>query len=1187
MDQKLFPYIFRHSKYEQIQLLIQTLVAFPFLYYSLDLPKTIINKAISGKDFPANFWGFELEQVAYLAALTSLFLLLVLINGGFKYYNNVFRGVVSERMLRRFRFQLIQRVMRFPLPQFRKMSQGEIVAMVASETEPLGGFIGDALAQPAFQGGTLLVIIVFMFMQDWVLGLAAISLYPMQGYFIPKLQAQVNKLSKERVRRMRNLSDRIGAVVQGAGEIHANDTARYELADFTERQGIIYWIRVDIYNKKFFIKFLNNFLAQLTPFFFYSIGGYLVITGDLTVGALVAVLAAYKDMTSPWKELLTYYQQFQDVRIKYEQLVDQFSPPGMMDEGLQETVPEKIEPLVGELSISNLVWEEDEGTKVINGANYIVGLPRHVAIVGPGNGGKDEFAKLIARQFFPTGGRIAIGHRNVTELPEAVIGRRTAYVGSEAYIINGTVNDNLLYGLKHWPMRPAVYTDEQRTKREKDIKEAVSAGSFDYDINADWIDYEAAGCDGPERLGDRMREILVLVDLEEDIYQMGLRRVIDPAVHPVLVENILKARAALRERLKDPQYGQLVESFDRSAYNCNASVAENILFGTPVGPTFAIDSLGQNPHVLRVLDSLDLTADFLEKGRKLAEMMVELFQDLPPGHEYFERFSFITSDDLPEFQAILRKAGNLGIDKIPDADRARLLALPFKLVEARHHLELIDRPMQDRLLEARLRFAETLPDDLKGAVQFFDPDGYNAASSVLDNILFGKVATDKAKSGERVGQLVADVVDAMGLRPSLIEAGYGYEVGIAGSRLSVAQRQKLALARGLLKRADILVVNQAISSLEPVVQARILENIRKEVEGRTLFWVAGQDAPQGFEHVIALESGRVVDRAAVAAGRAVAEAPMAAEDGETTGLAKNVEALGRIPLFAGLDRSKLKFLAFTAGKVTFEAGQTVFRQGDAGDNAYIIVDGEVEVLLATPDGDKMLGTIRKNEVFGELALLSEAPRTATIRARTPVTVLTISKELFVGLINEDAAISANVIRAVAKRFEGTMSEYSRAKVMFDSHTALPTMSLFGDRYQQAIAQLKRLGRKAALMVFTVDMPEAVQADRDNQAYGEALKVVVDRLRRCVRETDTIGLLDRYEFGVIMNEVDNDRAPGMLAGRILAALAAPIMVKGIDIHLPMPIRFHLRPCSPDDPAMAIEEILGQARATPALTLDGGS
>ena len=145
---------------------------------------------------------------------------------------------------------------------------------------------------------------VFIFNQDLWLGLAAIALYPPQVYLIPRLQRKINLLSKDRVQTARQLSDRIGESVAGFAEIRGNDTLQLERADISHRLGKIYAIRYDIYKRKFFVKFLNNFLAQITPFFFYSVGGYLVIKGSLSLGALVAVLAAYKDILNPWKELL-------------------------------------------------------------------------------------------------------------------------------------------------------------------------------------------------------------------------------------------------------------------------------------------------------------------------------------------------------------------------------------------------------------------------------------------------------------------------------------------------------------------------------------------------------------------------------------------------------------------------------------------------------------------------------------------------------------------------------------------------------------------------------------------------------------------------------------------------------------------------------------------------------------------
>ena len=97
-------------------------------------------------------------------------------------------------------------------------------------------------------------------------------------------------------------------MASGVRDIRGNDATVYEQARFSGELAKVFDIRLDIYKKKFLIKFLNNFLAQLGPFFFYAIGGYLVIQGDLTVGALVAVIGAQKDIASPWKELLAFYQ---------------------------------------------------------------------------------------------------------------------------------------------------------------------------------------------------------------------------------------------------------------------------------------------------------------------------------------------------------------------------------------------------------------------------------------------------------------------------------------------------------------------------------------------------------------------------------------------------------------------------------------------------------------------------------------------------------------------------------------------------------------------------------------------------------------------------------------------------------------------------------------------------------------
>ena len=136
-------------------------------------------------------------------------------------------------------------------------------------------------------------------------------------------------------------------------------------------------------------------------------------------------------------------------------------------------------------------------------------------------------------------------------------------------------------------------------------------------------------------------------------------------------------------------------------------------------------------------------------------------------------------------------------------------------------------------------------------------------------------------------------------------------------------------------------------------------------------------------------------------------------------LQQEVELLRNITLFAKIDPSKLKLLAFTSQRLTFAAGDIVFEQGDAGDAAYIIIGGEADVIVDTPGGPLVVATLKQNEVVGEIAILCDVPRTATVRAKVQMTTLRISKELFFSLVVEFPEIAVEIMRELAHRLEQT------------------------------------------------------------------------------------------------------------------------------------------------------------------------
>jgi CRP/FNR family cyclic AMP-dependent transcriptional regulator len=134
-------------------------------------------------------------------------------------------------------------------------------------------------------------------------------------------------------------------------------------------------------------------------------------------------------------------------------------------------------------------------------------------------------------------------------------------------------------------------------------------------------------------------------------------------------------------------------------------------------------------------------------------------------------------------------------------------------------------------------------------------------------------------------------------------------------------------------------------------------------------------------------------------------------------LREEVELLQRIPLFANVEASKLKLLAFTSERIAFESGQVLFRQGDAGDAAYIIIEGDAEVLVNGASGPIQVAVLGRNEIVGEIAILCDVPRTATIKALQRLVCLRISKDLFLRLINEFPQIAVAVVRELASRVE--------------------------------------------------------------------------------------------------------------------------------------------------------------------------
>lgn len=1010
--QPLFTYIWKHSRREQIIILFVVLISFPFYFYSLDIPKYIVSDAIQGRAFAGGkteavmfhlhfswpsilgggavelFPGFSLDRPSYLFALSGVFLVLVLINGGFKYVINMRKGALGERLLQYLRFDLFSLLLRFSPEALRNVKASEAATIIKDEVEPIGGFVGDAFIQPVFLGGQAATALAFILLQSWSLGIIAGFIVFVQAAVIPRLRREQIRLGKERQLRSRALAGRIGEVVDGIGEVSNHGTSAYERQRVGGILDQLFIIRYRLFGRKFAVKFANNLLAQLTPFLFYTLGGLSALRGDIDIGQLIAVIAAYRDLPPPVKELIDWDQQRLEVEVKYQQVVEQFSAGIIAEQPQIESGqwPSLIEGLV---MVQGLKVTSASDDVLLDGVHLTLPLGKHVALVERSGDGARTFSQVLASRLSQYIGTVKFNGVDLAYLPTSLHGRKIAYASPEAVIFEGTVRDNIIYSLQ----------------QRRDVMDHHGKS-----VGGDCLDYGLAGVDGPQALDRLIGEVLTVVGLEDAVFRFGLARKLELVGNPALVEDIINLRYQLRQRLEEKGLASLVEPFDPNIYSANSTIGENLLFGVPVDLELSDLNLLMLPFTHDVLEQTQLSEPLTLMGRKIAATMVEIFAELPADHFLFEQFSFISADQLDSYRDILGRSSESFEHFSPD-DRHRLIALAFLYVEPRHRLGLLDQTLHAKILAARRFFRMNAPKKVASGIEFYDGERYCKAAPLRDNLLFGRITYGASGAAERVTAVIRDLLTDQGLDIAVLRLGLEQPCGHAGRLLFPAQRLAIGLARCLIKQPDLLIIDEGVVNAQEPEGLALLERIFKAMAGKSLVMVSrANEATNQFDMKVEFASGKIVSGAAMVEAQAKIQPAMARDTEE-------LRALQAIPMFAEIDLARLKLLAFTSERLTYKTGDMLFRQGDPSDSAYVIVSGVADVVITTANGPITVSKVGSGTIIGEIGIITGAPRSASIRAVEEVSALCLRQDIFLNLMGEFPEMSLAVTRLIVRRLQ--------------------------------------------------------------------------------------------------------------------------------------------------------------------------
>nr|WP_233421989.1 ABC transporter transmembrane domain-containing protein [Ruegeria profundi] len=974
-----------------------TATLFPLLYLTLELPKRIINDAIGAASPIVDFLGYELTQTTFLVILCFAFLAAVLAHGLMKMRINTMKGVLSERMLRRLRYQLINRALRFPQPYFERVSQGEMVSMITAESEPMGGLMGDAISQPVLQAGQMITILSFLFLQSVWFGLAAVALIPLQAWLIPKLQRQINLLNKKRIQEVRVLAAQIGENAAGASTLRANGGWRYRRAMISEQLGRLFGIRFQIYQKKFFMKFINNFISQLTPFMFYLVGGILVLQGSVSLGALVAALAAYKDLSAPWKELLTYYNQTQDMSLRWDVVIERFAPPGMPDEKLFEGEPEARPHLKGDIVLDGVSVRDMDGNQVLDDLNLSFSGGKTVGIAAPSEEDRRALSELLTREILPSSGRVEIGGENLSTLHQAVVAARIGYASSRPVMFQGTLGDNVMMPIRQKPV--TLENDDP------DFAETQRAGNSSDPFNVEWLDPSLAGLSTPKELRDWWLRLIDGMGSGAALLRRGSEQIFDATQHPELAHKLVEVRPLVQQAVRKAGLEQQALIFDRSIYNPALPVAENLLFATPRVPVTQ-ELLASQTIFLGQLRELGLDETLVGLTRDVIEMLRQIFGIDGTDHPLFRKLG-LQAHTYEAALELVERTRNEGVSGLDDEQLANLLAVPF-VISAEQIGPAFTQELKDRILELRHSHSEKLLERLQDVFVPLDKDEFAPGLTVMENALFGKVSQIGGGRSDDARKLIVDVLDKNSARSLVVELIYDMPVAIGGQNLPAVLAEPLAFTRATIKKPDILILENALASFDMATQVSVYKNLRELLPDTTVIYLNDHfENPDVFDIYVEIRQGRVVSDE----GDATVEEDSAA----SADLARKLRALERTPLFSGLDRRQIRLLAFGAQWFDAKPGEVVFLKDDQPtDGAYVVLKGEAALYLPQMEGpDQLITKVGPGALVGELALIRKEPRALTMIAESDLSCLRIGEEEFLAVVENDAATAFKLMQVIA------------------------------------------------------------------------------------------------------------------------------------------------------------------------------
>jgi ABC-type multidrug transport system fused ATPase/permease subunit len=387
--------------------------------------------------------GIRRHDLQKLYWIVGAFLLAGLANWGMSYVQTYLTGWVGERILADLRNKLFGHLQRLSLGFFERNRAGVIISRLTNDVEALDQLVTDGVSSLVQNSLTLIGTAILLFVLDWRLALATLAVIPFMSIATVLFRARSTRAYRAVRERLGLVTATLAEDIAGMRMVQAFTREHQNMRNFrtvTERYRESNMETVVLNGWYFpFVDLLSSVALAIV----LGYGGHLYFNGDVTIGTLFAFMLYVQNFFDPVQQLSQLYNTFLSATAALDKIMDVLDEePEVLDRPGTEALPQ----VQGHIRFEAVRFSYRTGPEVLHGLDLDVAPGTTVALVGHTGAGKSTIAKLLARFYDPTGGRITIDGHDLRDVTQESLRRQLGIVPQEGFLFAGTVTENIAFG---------------------------------------------------------------------------------------------------------------------------------------------------------------------------------------------------------------------------------------------------------------------------------------------------------------------------------------------------------------------------------------------------------------------------------------------------------------------------------------------------------------------------------------------------------------------------------------------------------------------------------------------------------------------------------------------------------------------------------------------------------------------